>query len=213
MLALWCMAWCWRAPVPSLLWDAFCICCSFLVPFCCAHIRRILSLGFSRHQIKTIACHGEWGLLGGWLLLTPACTHAIGTSDPRKSRRRKVIVFLVLNVSRDTLIPFPGSKYRCRRISLGSHVLCSAHIVQISCFLNGVLQTSFSGPDLPVHHHAAAGDTPRNDSEGSGVFLSAQRHCRSCKTWKADGIPSPPSLSFCTAGSGVSGSCLFLWLE
>lgn len=144
------------------------------------------------------------------ILLIPACTHAIWTSDPRKSRRREVLVFLVLNVSRDNLIPFPGSKYRCRRISLGSHVLCSAHIVQISCFLNGVLQTSFSGPDLPVHHHAAAGDTPRNDSEGSGVFLSAQRHCRSCKTWKADRIPSPPSLSFCTAGSGVSGSCLFL---
>ena len=81
-------------------------------------------------------------------------------------------MFLVLNVLRDTLISFPGSKYRCRRISLGSHILCSAYIAQISCFLNGVLQTSFSGPDLPVHHHVVAGDTPRSDSEGSGVSVS-----------------------------------------
>lgn len=81
-------------------------------------------------------------------------------------------MFLGLNVSGNTLVPFPGSKHRCRRISLGSYVLCSAHIVQISCFLNGVLQTSFSGPDLPVNRRVAAGDAPRSGSEGSGVSAS-----------------------------------------
>lgn len=156
--------------------------------------------------------HLSWRMrpVGGWLFSTPACTPAIWTSDPRKSHRREVFVFLALNVLRDTLVPFPGSKYRCRRISLGSHVLCSAHIVQISCFLSGVLQTSFSGPNLPVHRHAAAGDTPQSDSEGSGMLLSAQRHCVSCKIWKAEGIASRPSPSFCTTGSGASGCHLFL---
>ena len=43
----------------------------------------------------------------------------------------------------------------------------------------------------------AAGNTPRSDSEGSGVSVSAQRHCWSCKIWKAEGIASPPSPSFC----------------
>lgn len=114
--------------------------------------------------------------------------------------------FLVLNVLRDTLVPFPGSKHRCRRISLGSHILCSADIVQVSCFLNDVLQTSFSGPDLPVHHHAVAGDTPRSDSEGSGVFLSAQRHCGSCKIWKAE---SHPARASAPPGQGLQGPIFF----
>lgn len=79
---------------------------------------------------------------GGSLLSAPA----EWISDPRESHRREVLVFLVLNVWRDILVPFPISKHRCRRILLGSHI----HTVHISSFLHGVLQTSFPGPDLPT---------------------------------------------------------------
>lgn len=48
--------------------------------------------------------------VGCWLLPISACTPATWTSDPRKSRRREVLVFLGMTVLRDTLIPFPGSK-------------------------------------------------------------------------------------------------------
>lgn len=119
-----------------------------------------------------------------------------------------MIVFLVLNVLRDTLVPFPGSKHRCRQISLGSCVLCSAHIVQVSCFLSHVLQTSFSGPDLPVHHHAVAGDAPRSDSEGSGVSVSLSS--KALPDLQDLEGRSPPGLSFCTARPEAAGSHLFL---
>lgn len=65
--------------------------------------------------------------------------------DSRESHRTEALVFLVLNVWKDILVPFPISKHRCRRILLGSHI----HIVHVSCFLHDVLQTSFPGPNLP----------------------------------------------------------------
>lgn len=93
---------------------------------------------------------------------------------------------------------------------MGSDGLCSAHIVQISCFLNGVLQTSFPGPELPVHHRAWVTLPARGVAR---VSLSANRHCGTFKIWKAEGVDNPPCLGFCTAGEGASGSHLFLWLE
>lgn len=97
---------------------------AFVAHFCflCAvhlSVEFIPSLCLCRQLTKTISCNVEQDLLGGWLF------PATWNSDPRKSRGKEVLVLLDFNVLQDALIPFAGIKYRWRRISLGSHVLCS----------------------------------------------------------------------------------------
>lgn len=75
-----------------------------------------------------------------------------------------MLVFLVLNILRDTLVPFPGSKYRCRRISLGhtfsalltlfkfpvSSTVCCRHPFQVQIRLSTTMQWLVTLPEVTV---------------------------------------------------------------
>lgn len=91
-------------------------------------------------------------------------------------------------------------------------VTCSLLCSQRSDFLfpQPCVADILSGPALPVQHHAVAGDTPRSDSEGSGVSVSlSSKALREPRGSEGGRDCCPPSLSCRLAGSGAAGARLF----
>lgn len=91
-------------------------------------------------------------------------------------------------------------------------VTCSLFCSQCLHFLfpQPCVADILSGPALPVQHHTVAGDTPRSDSEGSGVGVSlSSKALRQLQDSEGGRDCCPPSLSCCSAGSGAAGARLF----